>query len=145
MKGCEKYKGLIMGLIDQELTPEETSELNDHLVKCADCRVEYEQLRDTGSKIETISFEEPQDAVLKKLWKSPYSRLAKVSGLAMVIIGWLVLVVYGVIEMLKDNSEPFFPKVAVVAVFLGFFILLIYVIRGRMKTYKMDPYKEVKR
>ena len=69
MSDCEKYKGLLMGLIDGELTPEETGEVDAHLIKCSSCREEYEQLRETANKIEVVSFDEPQDEILKKLWK----------------------------------------------------------------------------
>ena len=30
---CEKYKALLMGLMDNELTPEEASEVNSHLIE----------------------------------------------------------------------------------------------------------------
>jgi hypothetical protein len=145
MKGCEKYKGLLMGLMDGELTPEENQEIHDHMIKCDACRQEYEALKEAGSKIEKVSFVEPQDEILKKLWKSPYNRLTRYSGIFLVFGGWLALLVYALIEILKDSQEPAFPRIATVAVFLGFFILLFTVIRERIKTYKTDPYKEVER
>ena len=145
MSDCEKYKGLLMGLIDGEQTPEETSEINAHLIKCADCREEYAQLRETAVKIETISFEEPSDAVLKKLWKSPYSRWTRQSALFLVFAGWLALIVYGLVEVFRRGNEPVFPKVAIAAIIFGFIILLFSVIRERIHTYKSDPYKEVRR
>lgn len=145
MKECEKYKGLLMGLIDKELTPEETSEINDHLIRCAECREEYEQLRETATKIETISFVEPQDEVLRNLWKRPYSRFTRNSGLFLVFAGWLSLIAYGLYEAFRSTEEPVFSKIATAAVLIGFIILLFSVIRERIHTYKADPYKEVKR
>ena len=145
MTECEKYKGLLMGLIDGELTPQETSEVDAHLIRCASCREEYEQLRETADKIGTISFEEPHDQVLDKLWRSPYSRFTRNSGLLLVFAGWLSLVIYGLYEAFKSNDEPVFSKIAVAAVLIGFIILLITVVRERIISYKTDPYKEVRR
>lgn len=145
MSDCEKYKGLLMGLIDNELTTDESSELNSHLNKCKACRDEYEELRETSAKIGAVSFEEPTDAVLKKLWRSPYSRWTRNSGLLLVFVGWLVLVLYGLIEIIRDSSEPAFPRIAVAAVIIGFFTLLFTVIRERLNTYKTDRYREVER
>ena len=142
---CEKYKGLLMGLIDQELTPGESSEIHDHLIKCEKCREEYEQLKESSSNIEGISFEEPQDEVLKNLWKRPYSRWIQFSGLVMVFAGWIFLVIYGLIEILRKSQEPFFSRIAVAAVFIGFLVLLFSVIRERIRTFKTDPYRGVKR
>ena len=145
MMACEKYKPLLMGLIDGELTSEESAEVNNHLIKCEACRTEYEALRDTAGKIHGVSFIEPQEEVLRKLWKRPYSRLMRNSGLFLVFSGWIFLVVYALFEIFRDHEEPFLPKIAVAAVIIGFFILLGFLIRERIHTYKVDLYKEVKR
>jgi hypothetical protein len=145
MNECLKYKKLLMGLMDNELTSEEIAEVQQHLTRCADCRKEYEQLKDTGAKIKKVSFEEPQDKILQSLWRSPFSRFARMSGLLLVIGGWLALLIYALIEIFKQGEEPVFTKVAIAAVFIGFFVLLATVIRDRLKTYKTDPYKEVER
>ena len=145
MSDCQKYQGLLMGLLDKELTPEETAEVNDHLTRCEACRKEYEQIREASGKIETVSFIEPRDEVLEQLWKFPYSRLTRNSGLFLVLGGVLLLIIYGIFEFLGSGEEAVIPKIGVVAVLIGCVILLLSVIRERIHTYKVDPYKEVKR
>ncbi len=145
MSGCQKYQGLLMGLLDKELTPEETVEVNDHLTRCEACRKDYEQIREASGKIETVSFIEPQDEVLEQLWKFPYSRLTRNSGLFLVLGGVLLLIIYGIFEFLGSGEEAVIPKIGVVAVLIGCVILLLSVIRERIHTYKVDHYKEVKR
>ena len=145
MKDCEKYKSLLMGLIDDELTPEEAGEVNAHLIKCRDCRVEYEELRSTAAKIEKASFEEPTDEVLNRLWKRPYHRFMRNSGLFLVVAGYAALIIYALVEMFRSSGEPLFPKITFAAIVIGFAILLANVIRERIHTYRADPYKEVKR
>lgn len=145
MSDCEKYKGLLMGLIDDELTSEEAGDVNSHLIKCEACRKEYEELKETGASIGKASFIEPQDEVLSRLWKSPYSRFAKLSGLFLVIAGWISLVMYGLVQAIRSPDEPVFTRVAVAALIIGFIVLLLTVIRERIHSYKSDPYKEVKR
>ncbi len=51
MNDCMKYKKLLMGLIDDELTSEEITDIQQHLTRCAECRKEYEELKSTGKKI----------------------------------------------------------------------------------------------
>jgi len=145
MSACEKYRGLLMGLLDKELTPEEANEVNSHLTRCSKCREEYDQLRETAKKIGTLSFNEPQDEILENLWKSPYSRFSKVSGLLLIFFGWITLIVFSLYEIFAHGEEPLVPKIAIVAMILGFLVLLIYVIRERIINYKSDPYKEVVR
>ena len=145
MPACEEFQGLLMGLIDRELEPDEARRVNDHLLRCAGCREEYEQLRMASKNIEAVSFVEPSDEALATLWNRPYSRSAKNSGIILVLAGWLALIIYGMYEFFTDKSEATIPKVATAAVLTGFIILLISVIRDRLKTYKTDPYKEVER
>lgn len=145
MNDCMKYKKLLMGLIDDELTSEEITEVQQHLARCAECRKEYDELKRTGTKIKKVSFEEPEDIVLKSLWRSPFSRFARISGLILVMGGWIALLVYALIESLSQGDEPVFTRIAVAAVFIGFFVLLATLIRERIKTFKSDPYKEVER
>ena len=145
MADCEKYKTLLIGLADQELTQDESAEIHDHLNRCGECRKEYNEMLGTGKILQGVSFDEPEDEVLESLWKAPYSRWAKVSGLVLVVGGWVALVVMAIVQIFTDSGESLFSRVTGGAVVIGFIIILLYVIRERMATYKVDRYKGVKR
>jgi anti-sigma factor RsiW len=145
MNDCESFKGLLVGLLDGELTPDEARQVNEHLTRCAACRDEYEQLRETTGKLAAISFEEPGDVVLAQVWKSPYSRLARNTSLIMIIGGYALLIGYGLFEFLSSGKKELPAKMGLAAVALGFLILLLQLIRERVRTYKTDPYKEIQR
>ena len=145
MKDCESFKGLLVGMLDGELTPDEARQVNEHLTRCATCRTEYEQLRETTGKLAAISFQEPDDAVLAQVWKSPYSRLARNTSLILIIGGYALLFGYGLFQFLASGSEELPAKMGIAAVALGFLILLVQLIRERVQTYKTDPYKEIQR
>jgi anti-sigma factor RsiW len=145
MNHCEPFKGLLVGLLDGELTPDETRQINDHLTRCAVCRAEYEQLRETTGKLAAISFQEPGDAVLAQVWKSPFSRLARNTSLIMIIGGYAALIGYGLFELLTSGRKELPAKMGLAAIVLGFLILLVQLIRERVRTYKTDPYKEIER
>jgi predicted anti-sigma-YlaC factor YlaD len=144
MNDCTRNLELLMGLMDDELTDAETVEVHDHLRRCASCREEYDQLREISGKIEMISFAEPQDEILKDLWKSPYSRFTRNAGLLMVLVGILGLVLYAAYEF-ATKAEFNFPTLAAATVWIGLAILFFSVLRERLKTYKSDPYREVER
>ena len=145
MNNCESFKGLLVGLLDGELTPEETRQINEHLTRCAACRTEYGQLRETTGKLTAISFQEPTDAVLAQVWKSPFSRLARNTSLVMIVGGYAALIGYGLFELLTSGKEELPAKMGLAAIVLGFLILLVQLVRERVRTYKTDPYKEIKR
>lgn len=145
MNHCEPFKGLLVGLLDGELTPDETRQVNEHLTRCAVCRAEYEQLRETTGKLAALSFQEPTDAVLAQVWKSPFSRLARNTSLFLILGGYAGLIGYGLFEMLTSGTKELPAKLGLAAIVLGFLILLVQLIRERIRTYKTDPYKEVER
>jgi hypothetical protein len=145
MNNCVQFKGLLVGLLDGELTPDETRQINDHLTRCASCRDDFEKLRETTGRLGAISFHEPDDAVLAQVWKAPYSRLARNASLFLIIGGYLTLVGYGLFTLFTSGTEELPAKIGIGGIVLGFVTLLIQLIRERLKTYKTDPYKEIKR
>lgn len=145
MNNCESFKGLLVGLLDGELSPDEARQVNEHLTRCAACRQEYEQLRETTGKLAAVSYIEPDDAVLAQVWKSPFSRAVRNTSLVLIIGGYAGLIGYGLFEFLTSGTEELPAKMGLAAIVLGFLILLVQMIRERVKTYKTDPYKEIER
>jgi anti-sigma factor RsiW len=145
MKDCETYRPLLMGLLDGELDAPTAAEVNRHLIHCAACREEYESLRTSCQALERASFREPSDEALAALWRSPYSRAARMASWALALGGWLALVVFGLVAFLRDGKVDLWPKLAVAAMIIGGISLLAQVVRERMHTYQSDPYKEVDR
>ena len=145
MNECEKYKGLLTGLADQELTPEETIEVNEHLIRCDSCRKDYDEHLKTTGRLENLAMQEPHDDLMEQLWRTPYGWFAKNAGLLLVIFGYLTLLLYGAYEAITDVSEAVVPRLALAAVTIGFVMLLVIVIIDRLRTFKSDPYKEIKR
>lgn len=145
MNNCEPIKGLLVGLLDGELTPDETRQINAHLTRCAACRAEFEQLREASGKLAAISFQEPSDVVLAQIWESPFSRLARNTSLGLIIGGYAGLMGYGRFEFLTSGTKELPAKMGLAAIIVGFLILLFQLIRKRVKTYKTDPYKEIER
>ena len=145
MNHCESFKGLLVGLLDGELTPDETRQINDHLTRCAVCREEYEKLRETTGKLSATTFLEPDDVVLAQVWRSPFSRLTRNTAWILIIGGYGGIFGYGLYEFLTSGMKELPAKMGLAAIVLGFLILLVQLIRERIRTYKTDPYKEIKR
>ena len=145
MQNCEKYRHLMVGLLDRELAPEESAEVNEHLIRCSECREELERLRDTSSKLEAVAFEEPSDEVLRRLWRNPFSRLSRVGGLVLVLGGYADLIGFALFEFFTGGEDNLWVRVPVAAIVIGLLILLLLVILERLKTYSKDPYREIER
>ncbi len=140
---CEEYKTLMMGQMDKELTEEESVRLNNHMIRCSSCRNEYEQLKRTSSKLEGMDMKAPDEEVVEKTWRSPYSKLTKNFGILLVIAGWLIMMIYGAYEFIVTKEAESIPKYAFVIILVGIAILFITVLRDRIRSYRNDLYKEV--
>jgi len=143
MTDCETIQPLLMGLMDGELTPEQLSAVNRHLIRCEACRREYEDLRAACDPLRGLAFEEPDQKRLVRLWKAPYSRLTRIAGLTMVVLGWLVLLGFVAVEVATDRSAGLPLKLGLAGVVMGVVILFLNVLVQRLATWRQDPYKEV--
>ena len=145
MPDCTEYRVLMMGLMDNELTQEETADVNQHLIRCETCRKEFDELNRSNSRLGVVSFSGPSYDELDRIWKSPFSRLTRNAGLFIVFAGWISLIIYSLVEFFRSDTEPLLPKIAFTGIIIGFIILLYAVLSDRLRAFKTDPYKEVKR
>lgn len=139
-----KYRPLLMGLLDGELTPEEAADVNEALIRSRQLRDEYEAFQESDSKLNGVSFIEPTDVVAKRLWKSPYHRFARQAGIWFLIGGYAFLLLYSLLQATWSDG-PFVTRFGVGAILLGIVVLLITFITERIQTHKADPYKEIER
>ena len=143
IKNCSYYSPLIMGFVDDELSPEEKHAVNQHLIRCQSCREEYETFASQDTRLETVSFVEPTDMILDQLWKTPFNRLARHGGLFLMLGGYLGFMLFAVIEVWKDKET--IPAIFITGILIGVLMLFLQALIERLKTYKKDPYKDIKR
>ncbi|MDG2221882.1 MAG: hypothetical protein P8L85_10900 [Rubripirellula sp.] len=140
----ETYRPLLMGLLDDELATEDLVRVNEALRRSATLREEFEQLCADSGKLETLSLLETPEAISHKLWKSPYHRFVRNSGVWMILGGYCVLILYAIYETFAEDGFNV-PGFALAAIVFGTFVLLISFVRERLVTIKTDPYKEIER
>lgn len=141
----EEYRALLMGLLDGELTPEESVKINAAMSRSSRLREEYEALRQAGDTLRGISFIEPDEALARKFWRNPYSGFGRAASLVLIVGGYAGLIGYGVFEALRTGTEELPAKLMIGAIAIGFAMLLLQTIVQRLLTWKNDPYKEIER
>ena len=87
---------------------------------------------------------EPGDEVTRKLWKSPHHHFARVGGLWLVLLGYVGLIGYTIVEMLSADGLAF-PNLCFIGILIGTAILLLSFIRERIAKHAADPYKDIQR
>jgi ferric-dicitrate binding protein FerR (iron transport regulator) len=141
----DRTKQLLMGLMDGELTDDETREINEMLRRNRNLRDEYEQLREVNGTLKVLSETFIDENYLRQVWRSPFRRLLRGISYLMIGVSFLVLVVIGLEEYLAHGNGNFLTKVCTSGILVGVIILFLQVIRDRVIVYKKDPYKDIEK
>jgi hypothetical protein len=145
----ERFQLLLMGAIDNELTPEQWAEFQ-HLLSQDRARAEewkrYQQLKEVTH---AMKFKSPSNEVWDNYWTRVYNRIERGIGWIIFSIGAIILLTYGIFKavesLIADPKLEGIVKVGIIAVILGLVILIVSVVREKFFIQKSDPYKEIQR
>ena len=147
--GEEKFKILLSGYIDGELSPDEMTELEMHLKTCSDCRKELEVFQELKEVTGAMKYADIPEHVWDNYWRGIYRRLELSIGWILFSLGAVLILAcmcYGIFQNFFLNpDEPLILKIGVGTLILGAIFLLVSVTRERIFAYRRDRYKEIKR
>jgi anti-sigma factor RsiW len=139
----------VSAYLDDELEPEERRAFEGQLAHDAGLREEVEAMRAMKSVMSGMRLRELPDRAWDDYRKRTYNRLERRVGWILLSIGAMVLVGYGLYELVvflvADAELAWWIRAAIGAACVGFAILLVSVIRERIFVWKRDPYREVER
>ncbi|MEW6357872.1 MAG: zf-HC2 domain-containing protein [Planctomycetota bacterium] len=146
---CEDYKQLLMAYIDDEIDEKDRECFEEHIRQCERCRSELAELKNLKEVTDDMVFKFPEDKLWATYWSGVYNRLERGAAWALVSVGAIILIVYGVyallVSMLGDVSIPWAVKIGVILLLAGVVALIVSTARERLFAYKSDKYKEVER
>jgi predicted anti-sigma-YlaC factor YlaD len=145
----DKYKDLLMGYLDDEISDQERVELEKHLTECDECTKELADFENLKSITDDITLYKPEDEVFDEYWSSIYNRIERSAGwIVLSVSGMLLLFYIGfkmIEELIADPSLHWIFKGALLAFIAALSVLLVSVLRERLNTRKKDRYKDVRR
>ncbi|MCL7983518.1 MAG: hypothetical protein M8862_13410 [marine benthic group bacterium] len=149
MDRLDRTKELLMRALDDELSPEERSELDLLLADDPILRAERERLGRLKEVTGEMKLRNPPEQLWDDYWNSAYSRMER--GIGWILVSFGVIVVGGwatwqfVTELIADTEMPPLIKAGILAGSLGLVILTVSVLRQRLFVRKTDPYKDIVR
>jgi len=112
MSNCEDFDELLVGFVDEELSPAEEMLVKKHLAECASCTKEVEEIRELNRQMhnETVSFRQAtsrvESAVLSKIQQKPApSKLKRFFQPAWIGAALLILLAFGYQLLQRQNEE----------------------------------------
>lgn len=145
----EKYRILLSGYIDNELSPEERQDFEVHLEGCADCQKELESFQKLQEVTGAMKYADIPEQVWEGYWSSLYKRMERGVSWIFISIAAIILLCFGGYHIFVDfflNAEaPLWLKIGIGCGMFGFIVLLVSITRERLFAKKRDRYDEVTR
>ena len=140
-----RVEELICKVADGCATAEEEEELQAMSAKDPEIGEELRRQRQTVSAIRSVGLREWQDDETERFARGVYNRLECKTGWVLVAAGLAALGGYTLYEIVTDPGLDTVFRVGLVAVVIGFGLLLSNAWRCRARVSKRDPYREVQR
>jgi predicted anti-sigma-YlaC factor YlaD len=143
--GEDVYKSLLMGYVDRELTEVEVQRIEQHLQECDSCRSELEGFKKLKEVTQNMRVASPDEKYWEQYWSSIYNRLERRIGWILVSAGTILLVAYAIYDVVWYWKIPLVVRIGLMALIIGFFTLLVSVLRERIFLLRGDKYERIKR
>jgi hypothetical protein len=145
----DKYKIMLSGYIDDELTPDEKREFEAYLKTDAELQKEYETFRKLKEVTGAMKYADIPEVVWENYWARLYRKLERGLGWIFISAGAIILLAFGCYHLVQDfffdPKQSLVLKIAIGSGLLGVIILLVSVIRERVFAAVRDRYDEVQR
>jgi hypothetical protein len=145
MMKCGRFKEHMMAYLDGELDQDGLREFESHLVQCADCRRELDEMTRLTTLVGRIELPKPSKEDMMKYWPSVYARIERGAGWGLLMAGAVVWICYGIYLFVTDPSIEALTKFLIALPVVGVILLLISVARERCCVGKTERYKEIER
>ena len=110
---------------------------------CAQCASRLKELEKVRASVAALHFDTISTNDWRKLMNDATVRTTRVLGWLLLVGGALALVGFGIYEWLLLENEPPVVKWGIAALYLGFAVLFLSVLRQRLIARKTDKYKDV--
>lgn len=147
IKDQERFQHLLMGALDNELTPDKMREFKMLVETYPEFQNEWKNYQHLKEVTQSMKFKSPKKEVWDNYWMNVYNRIER--GIAWIVlsIGSVILITYGLFKaveaIIADPQLESIIKIGIIAVLAGAVILLVSVIREKLFVRKSDPYKEI--
>ena len=140
---CHSVDELLSGYLDGELTQQERQRVEVHVGGCQHCSARLRELGKLRASIGKLQLNGIAEEEWKQMMNDAVARTARGVGWLLVIGGVLAMVGYIGYEFVLTHADPPLIKWAVGALYLGFAVLLLSVLRQRFVARRKDKYKDV--
>lgn len=137
-------EALISGYLDGELTQAGEQRVRLHLEDCADCRDLAGELARIREAAMSTDFPVPDDRQWDEAPRGGLSAFLRNAGWIMLLLWTAGLTIFGLWKLVT-NAEHLGQNLLVFGMWFGFGLVFVSVLLDRLKTYRTDRYRGVRK
>jgi len=145
----EKFRELLAGYVDGELTAPEKLDFERELSHSAELRAELHEFMQLKEVTNAMRYADIPDAVWESYWESLYRKTERGLGWILFSVGAILVIGFGLYhafyDLFTDPDAPLWLQIGLPTATLGAGILLVSYIRERLFARKRERYTEVER
>lgn len=145
----EKYRELLAGYVDGELTDDEKLEFERELSHSEELRFELQEFMNLKEVTDAMRYADIPDQVWDSYWESLYKKTERGLGWIFLSIGAIIIFCFGGYQvfhdLFTDPNAPLWLQIGLPVGSVGAAILLVSFARERLFARKRERYTEVER
>lgn len=144
-----KFEELLQKFIGGDISENEGERFREHLVSCRHCQQEMNQYDALEDMMKKMKLKDPEDTMWEGYWSSIYNRLERGFGWIIFSVGAIMLLFYGLFKLVEqliaDPTVAIIVKAGILALLLGFAVLVVSILRQQLFAYRKERYREVQK
>ena len=149
MNNNDRYIELVEKYFSEEISTEENLELKSILENDPGLNSDFNDQVKVKEVMKKMTLSNPKKEFWDRYWLSTVNRLDRKIAWVVILIGAIIVfshTAYEVISKLLENTAATpLMKFGILALIIGFVLLIISLVREKIYTYKRDKYKEIQR
>ncbi len=144
-----EFEELLQKFISGNISESEGERFREHLVSCRRCQQEMNQYDALEDMMKKMKLQDPEDTMWEGYWSSIYNRLERGVGWIIFSVGAIMLLFYGLFKLVEqliaDPTVAIIVKAGILALLLGFAVLVVSILRQQLFAYRKERYREVQK
>jgi hypothetical protein len=145
----EKYRELLAGYVDGELTDDERLDFERELSHSAELRSELQEFMQLKEVTDVMRYADIPDEIWDSYWGSLYKKTERGLGWIFFSVGAILVLAFGLYQafykLFTDPEAPLWLQIGLPLAALGLVILLVSFVRERLFAWRRERYSEVEK
>lgn len=145
----EKYRELLAGYVDDELSESEKLDFERELSHSAELRAELQEFILLTEITKAMRYADIPEQEWESYWESLYKKSERGIGWTLFSGGAIVVLCFGMYELLFglmiNPDAPLWLQIGIPTMLAGAIIMLVSFVRERLFAWKRERYTEVKK